>query len=98
MHMIFMTQPQQTAHTATAALLTVFDVPGDLPGTGIQLETVRSQDQQPVRRDLDMMLLHQRIIHRHKTLFHLFPGNVQDTSQAHRKGEQKIDCFPGPEI
>ena len=80
MHMIFVTKPQQTAHTATAALPAVFNITGNLPGTGIQLQAMRCQDQQPVRRYLHMVLLYQGIIHRHKTLFHFLPRNVEDTS------------------
>ena len=94
MHMIFMTQSQQATHTATATLLTVFDITGDLPGTGIQLQAMRRQNQQPVGRDLYMMLFHQGIIDRHKTLLHFFSGNVEDTAQPHGKGEQKIDSLP----
>ena len=78
--------------------MTVGDVPGDFIGTGIQLDAVGRQDQQPVGRHPHMLVPDQMVADFDKGLFHPPLGNAHQLPQEQGQWIQKIDDVPGPEI
>ena len=61
---------KQVPNAAATALMTVMDVPCNLVGTGIQLQAVRRENHETVRRHFDVLAPDQMVAHFDKKLLY----------------------------